>query len=117
MLVLVDPWPRLLPVMSPLAPLAMGSSVGHMGSSTVRIQYVSRTFSNFMCHTVYSRNEPSARVKIEYLWDPGADNTKIHFQNKQKHFQKVQGTVIIYIFTRADIELLTLGSHFNNLSL
>ena len=41
-LVLVDPWPRLLPGMPPLAPLAMGPSVGHMGSSTVRI----RTFVN-----------------------------------------------------------------------
>ena len=30
-------WPRLWPGMSPLAPLAMRPSVGHMGSSTVRI--------------------------------------------------------------------------------
>ena len=47
---LVDPWPRLLQGMSPLAPLAMGSSVGHMGSGTIRI----RTFLNVhvpMTHT------------------------------------------------------------------
>ena len=47
---LVDPWPRLLPGMSPLAPLAMGPSVGHMGSSTVCI----RTFLNVHLHDVLS---------------------------------------------------------------
>ena len=43
-LVLVDPWPRLLPGMSSLAPLAMGSSVGHMGSGTIQFTVRYRAF-------------------------------------------------------------------------
>ena len=49
----MNPWPRLLPVMSPLAPLAMGPSVGHMGSSIVCI----RTLLNNQCVND-SHNEP-----------------------------------------------------------
>jgi len=52
---------RALPGMSPLAPLAMGPSVGHMGSSTVRI----RTFCTIMCRAIYSRNtqRPTSNVQ------------------------------------------------------
>ena len=35
--ILMNPWPMLLPGMSPLAPLAMGASVGHMGCCIIRI--------------------------------------------------------------------------------
>ena len=34
----MNPWPRLLPGMSPPPPLAMGATVEHMGSHTVRIR-------------------------------------------------------------------------------
>ena len=54
-LVLVNPWPRLLPGMSPLAPLAMVPSVGHMGSRPVQYAYVRFAQS---C-AIYSRNEPA----------------------------------------------------------
>ena len=60
MLVQVNPWPRLLAGMSPLAPLAMGPSVGHMGCSTVRI----RTFLNYhvpYTHTTSRKGNPLGR--------------------------------------------------------
>ena len=57
MLVLVDPWPRLLPGMSPLTPLAMGPPVGHMGSSTVRI----RTLLNYHVRHILTRNERTSQ--------------------------------------------------------
>ena len=56
MLVLVNPWPRLLPGMPPLAPLAMEPSVGHVGSSTVRI----RTLLNN--HVPYILAQPANRI-------------------------------------------------------
>ena len=57
---LEDPWPRLLQGMSPLAPLAMGSSVGHMGSGTIRI----RTFLNVHVPND-SHNEPRTLRVLE----------------------------------------------------
>ena len=52
------PWPRLLPGIPPLAPLAMGPSVGHMGSSTVRIRTFLHTIMPQILISTFAHNEP-----------------------------------------------------------
>ena len=54
--------------MSPLAPLAMGSSVGHVGSHTVRIPYVFK---------LYSRNHEPAMATSPDCYPMGNENELI----------------------------------------